>query len=86
MIALVLTTHKLLQVLTNHSTEGLCTDGPLTLLIGSHFLVVPAFPCPLSSQELDMGIAIRKVEADDRDNCSKHDRSSSSPTIQGALW
>jgi hypothetical protein len=58
------------QILTNHLTEGLCACGPLTALIGSHFLVVPAFPCPLSSQEIDVGIVIRKVEAHGKDNCS----------------
>lgn len=54
------------QILANNLTEGLCACGPLMALIGSYFLVVPAFPCPLSSQEIDVGIALRKDEADGR--------------------
>jgi hypothetical protein len=37
-------------------------------LIGSYFLVVvPTFPCPLSSQEIDVVIALRKDDADGRE-------------------
>lgn len=31
-------------------------------LISSYFLVVPIFPCPFHSQEINLGIAIRKAE------------------------
>jgi hypothetical protein len=71
------------QILTNNFTEGLCACGLPTTLIGSRFLIVPAFPCPLSSQEFDVDIDIRKDEADGKHNClRKHNRSSDSPTIQ----
>jgi hypothetical protein len=58
------------QLLTNHLTEGLFPCGPFMALIGSYFLVLPALLCPLSSQEIDVGTAMREVEPDGRDNCS----------------
>jgi hypothetical protein len=67
MIAFKLTTHRSHgQTLVNNLTEGLCARGPLMALIGSYFLRVPAFLCPLRAQEIDVGIALRKDEADGR--------------------
>jgi hypothetical protein len=40
------------QISTNQFTECLCACGPFMAPTGSCFLLVPTFPCPLSSQEL----------------------------------
>jgi hypothetical protein len=56
-------------------------------LIGLYlFAAVPNFTYPLSSQEIDVGIAIRKDEADGKIIVlGKRNRSSESLTIQGIL-
>lgn len=71
MIAFILTTHTLLGAMARYQPIiPLKTCGSFMALIGSYFLVVPTFPRPLSSQEIDVGISIRTEEVESRNDCS----------------